>query len=262
MINPVSFRLYSVFHKAGIVPTVSYVIPIHAGAANSTHKLPMLRDDTGNHISMLNTHFSELTACYWVWKNADRSGIDAWGLCHYRRYFSKDVYKLGFIKRGKYNYAYTQQNVDSIINDDLYTRLQALLSNHDAVVQRPLFAHREKDTDYTIGQAYAHAHNEEHWKLTLAIIRERYPEYTQSIAIFNNNIKMSYYNMMLAKWKVWDEYLEWLFTILFAVQKRIKISTDPYQSRVFGFLSERLLNLYLLHHNLKLAYVTIALFEK
>ena len=32
-----------------------------------------------------------------------------------------------------------------------------------------------------------------------------------------------------------------MFYILFELEKRIEIPSDPYQSRVFGFLSERLM---------------------
>ena len=40
--------------------------------------------------------------------------------------------------------------------------------------------------------------------------------------------------------------MKWVFTILFELEKRIDISNyDNYQARVFGFLSERLFNVYI-----------------
>jgi Domain of unknown function (DUF4422) len=60
---------------------------------------------------------------------------------------------------------------------------------------------------------------------------------------------------------VWDAYLEWLFSILFEVERRIIIPEDPYQARVFSFLSERLLHLYVHHNQLAVAYLPIASFD-
>ncbi|BCK75075.1 hypothetical protein AA0242T_1447 [Acetobacter aceti NRIC 0242] len=44
-------------------------------------------DDTGDNISDLNKHFSELTVLYWAWKNDLPSYFIS--LVHYRRYFTK-----------------------------------------------------------------------------------------------------------------------------------------------------------------------------
>ena len=58
--------------------------------------------------------------------------------------------------------------------------------------------------------------------------------------------------MMICSKENWDNYHEWLFDILFELEKNIQISEDSYQKRVFGFISERLLNLYLIHNNKKI----------
>lgn len=46
------------------------------------------------------------------------------------------------------------------------------------------------------------------------------------------------------KKEVFNDYCQWLFNILSEVENSITIPTDPYQARVFGFLAERLLNIY------------------
>ncbi|EXC31183.1 hypothetical protein J520_2287 [Acinetobacter sp. 869535] len=41
-----------------------------------------------------------------------------------------------------------------------------------------------------------------------------------------------------------------MFKILFELEKELDISSyNSYQKRIFGFLSERLFNVFLLHHN-------------
>jgi hypothetical protein len=46
---------------------------------------------------------------------------------------------------------------------------------------------------------------------------------------------------------LFDAYCAWLFDILFELEKRLDISTySDYDKRVFGFVSERLLDVYLI----------------
>lgn len=58
-------------------------------------------------------------------------------------------------------------------------------------------------------------------------------------------------NMFFTKWPLFDAYSEWLFTILFELEKRVKLSTYEYQRRVFGFMAERLIDVYCHYHKLK-----------
>ena len=54
------------------------------------------------------------------------------------------------------------------------------------------------------------------------------------------------------KKKYFDEYCSWLFSILFEVEKKLNISNySPNDARVFGFLGERLLDVWLDANNLK-----------
>ena len=57
--------------------------------------------------------------------------------------------------------------------------------------------------------------------------------------------------MLICKKDRFDNYCKWLFDILFELEKRIEISSDSYQARVFGFLSERLMLLYVATNNLR-----------
>lgn len=58
--------------------------------------------------------------------------------------------------------------------------------------------------------------------------------------------------MFIARRDVFEAYCNWLFTILKEVENHIDVSSyDNYNKRVFGFLSERLLDVYIDHNNLK-----------
>ena len=49
-----------------------------------------------------------------------------------------------------------------------------------------------------------------------------------------------------------NNYCSWLFPILFELESRIDISNyDPVQKRIFGYLGERLLNVYVAAEKIK-----------
>jgi hypothetical protein len=66
---------------------------------------------------------------------------------------------------------------------------------------------------------------------------------------------LSHFNMFITKKNIFDNYCEWLFRLLFEVEKDVKISPYTYQARVFGFMSERLLQLYVVHNKLNVKYL-------
>ena len=70
----------------------------------------------------------------------------------------------------------------------------------------------------------------------MLIMQEKYPEYSNSISKYlDNNNEIYLMNIFIAKSEWVNKYCEWLFSILFEVEKNISISDDNYQKRVFGF---------------------------
>ena len=64
--------------------------------------------------------------------------------------------------------------------------------------------------------------------------------------------------MMICRKDLWNQYCEWLFPILFELEKEIDIlQYNGYQQRVFGFLAERLLNIWVRHQKLKVCHIFI-----
>ena len=74
-------------------------------------------------------------------------------------------------------------------------------------------------------------------------IRDRYlPEFDRQM----KKTKGHKFNMFIMKRYAVDEYCEWLFDILFELEKRLDISNYSLKdSRVFGYVSERLLDVWL-----------------
>ena len=57
------------------------------------------------------------------------------------------------------------------------------------------------------------------------------------------------YNMMIAKREVLDQYCQWLFPILFELEKVVDVDgLSSFDARLFGRVSEILFNVWLRHH--------------
>lgn len=64
--------------------------------------------------------------------------------------------------------------------------------------------------------------------------------------------------MMITDFKKYSAYCEWLFDILFELEKNVDMTGyTPYESRLYGFLSERLLNVWVLHNGLRVCNVRV-----
>ena len=62
----------------------------------------------------------------------------------------------------------------------------------------------------------------------------------------------------ICKKNIFDNYCEWLFDILFDLEKKIVVNyEDNYQKRVLAFLSERLMTVYALHNRMDVKYIPI-----
>lgn len=70
------------------------------------------------------------------------------------------------------------------------------------------------------------------------------------------------YNMLIASSGVFDAYCEWLFPILFRLEQQISLEgRDVYQRRVFGFLSERLMDVWVRANSVKVLETPVILEE-
>lgn len=217
-------------HKLYTMPTDSMYVPIHVGKELSSISLPYCGDNTGNHISMKNPHYCELTALYWAWKNISSDYV---GMVHYRRHFiCEKNFKLYFIKN-KFPYILKENELESILNE------------YDIVL--PKLRNYYIETNYS---HYIHAHPAESLDKTQEIIHSLFPEYDIAFQTVMERTKAHMFNIFLMKKEIFDNYCQWLFTILFELEKQLDISSyDSYNQRIFGFVSELLLDVYLLKHN-------------
>jgi hypothetical protein len=212
-------------------------LPLHVGKAGKDLELGFQGDNTGDNISEKNPTFCELTGLYWAWKNLDSDYI---GLSHYRRYF-----------RGKSE----KDKWDCILTT---AQAEALLQKSPVVLPKKRRYYIE-----TAYNQYVHAHPAEPLDLALKLAADQGENYAHVVEAMKQRSWTHIYNMFLRRRDIFDGYCTWLFDILFQLEERIDISGySQYDRRVFGFVSERLLDVYLEANGISYLEVPVMFMEK
>lgn len=229
--------IYVITHKIfdSSILTDSHYRILHVGK-NSNSKDDYLKDDVDDNISEKNKSFCELTGLYWIWKNINCDPDEITGIVHYRRYFCN---RLNDIR-----YAYCNV-LPTIIS---YKDIKKYLNQYDIILPKPIKSIK------TAEEVYKYYHHPEDLELTKKVISELNHEY---LTTFNKVLNYHFYyygNMMICTRKMLTDYCSWLFPILFEVERKNDETKyrDTYQSRVYGFLAERLLPVWVIYNNYKI----------
>ena len=216
-------------HKEYCLPQSDCYLPIQVGAEGKDRlECAVAYDSAGENISTKNSSYCELTAVYWAWKNLE---ADYYGLCHYRRYF-----------RGKKGIAEDSEIIRWI---------------EQGKVILPRRRNYYIETNYS---QYIHAHHKQDLDQCRMVMSEMYPDDTPYLDAVMNRTWGHRFNMFIMKKDLFFDYCEWLFGILFELEKRLEISDySEYDSRVFGFVAERLMDIYMESHDI--GYMEIPVFE-
>lgn len=226
-------------HKKYWMPDDEVYLPIHVGKEGK-QDLGYVGDDTGDNISLKNPNYCELTAIYWAWKNLKADYV---GLVHYRRYFTNHNFRDCEKKKQD---ILTKQDFESILKDV------------DIIVPD-----KRKYYIETIRSHYNHSYYEKDLNETEKIVKEFYPEYEKAFTKVMKRTWAHMFNMFVMRRDYFDEYCKWLFAILFELEKRIDISNyTTMEARVFGFISELLLDVWLETRQIKYKEVNVSFMEK
>lgn len=225
--------IYVITHKkfnVERIPSKGYQI-LQVGGSHKINE-SFLTDDSGNNISFKNKCYCELTGLYWIWKNASYDDSNIVGLIHYRRFF---VTNFDYMLYKAFN------RPPRIAPFSFFER--KIEDNVIAVARHLSF-------DMTMYEQYATCHIGSDLDKVRNIIVRLFPQYIESFDTCMKSRRLCPYNMFVSTKKTMDEYCEWLFTILFKLEESIDYNLyDDYQKRVFGFISERLLNVWIYHNS-------------
>lgn len=212
-------------HKQYEMPSDKMYIPVQVGRAVNKTPLPYIGDNSGKNISWKNANYCELTAVYWAWKNLNADYI---GLAHYRRHFCVTPWYLGL----------TKNKANKVMTLD---KASKLLDKYDVILPKKRHYWIE-----TLMSHYQHTHQIKDLKATRSIIKIKYPQYIESFDKVMNRKSAHMFNMFIMRRDIFEAYSEWLFDILLQLEKQIDISDySPCEARVFGYISELLLDVWL-----------------
>lgn len=225
--------LVSVF-KSSAEPYGNILFPVSAGAERYTEKETVLsmRDDTGEHISAKNPSYCELTVQYWAWKNLS---CDVCGLFHQRRFLD-----------------FSGKHIDRpyrIFDEPDIATLQSVGMDSktvsDLTDKYPIIATRRENLYETVENYYNRNDRQQFDDIGLLreIIKEKYPEYALSAEKYFQGTESYFCNIFVMDKARFNDYSEWLFTILFEYEQRKP--KQFFYPREMGKLGERLFGVYM-----------------
>jgi hypothetical protein len=194
--------------------------PIHVGRAVSPYKDEMSwmqGDNTGDNISSKNGSYCEMTAHYWIWKNVHDT--EYVGVCHYRRFFGIDL---------------SENNIKDVMADA------------DVLMVEPSW---HVDSVYSYFAKFMGAEN---MTILSMVMRKRFPEYFKTLENICDGIKFHPFNMLLCRKGLFDDYCQWMFTILEECEKYIMPSPYTNARRALAYMAELLTGVYFIHRQLRI----------
>lgn len=211
--------VYIATHIDTLLPQEKGYVPLQVGA--EIHPpLPYARDNTGLHISGKNPHYCELTGLYWVWCNTDD---EYKGLVHYRRFFTLGGHLL------------TEEEI------------RYYLTDHDIILPRPEPLRESAWQEFCLHSGFEKDLIRTR-EAVAAVDGMMLPAFDRVMA----GRQLHLYNMLIAPADEFDAYCRWLFAVLTQVERGTDFTGyTPYQRRLYGFLGERLLNVWVAHRGLK-----------
>lgn len=226
-------------HKPYWMPDDASYLPLEVGASMRTNHTSYQYDNYGANISCKNDTYCELTGLYWAWKNLH---ADYKGLVHYRRHFVS-----GFPLR-------TASKRSAILRREDYERI---FQHSDILLPKKRHYYIETNASH-----YIHAHHRKDLVTLETVIREHAPDCAACFQRQMHRTSAHMFNMMVMRADLFDQYAAWLFDILGEVERRTDLTGySAYERRVYGFLSELLLDVWIERHGYPYQEADVAFME-
>ncbi len=125
-----------------------------------------------------------------------------------------------------------------------------LLQEYDIILPQGYKNHYNLPCDEGLDNygIYAHYHYAKDLDKIIELIKSRHPEMQAALesTLFTYPPRWHIANIFIMRKELYFAYCEWLFSLLFDLSKETDLSDyTPYQARIYGFLSERMFNIWL-----------------
>ncbi len=232
-------NVYSVIHKdyPNMLKSRKY---IGVGNNKNIQNVEVYDSYGEDNLSIKNKNYAELTALYWIWKNDNSDYI---GLEHYRRFFyHKYLSVFKYIPVSK-------------------RKMVKYLKKYDVILPEriPLSIFGAKN----IFEFYKTCHYGEDLETAGKVIKQMYPEYSEDFDTVMNLDSIFLCNMFVMSKELLNKYCNWIFPIFSELEKIFDM--DKYkdnQTRVFGFMGERLFNVWIHHQNVRIKHLGVCKLEE
>lgn len=213
----------------------------------------MIGDDTGDNISGLNRSLCEVTGQYWAWKNYEALGNpDYIGFMQYRRQFIFTPEKIKDLDKHKHDIGYPSirffnPTPDLLNNLGLTDNvIRKYMTHYDIILPKisnlGLIGVTSLRNDFVDHIEGTHI---EDFDTMHALVKQKHPELTDVIEEQTSTPFKYMYMMYIVPKEVFFDYMEFVFPILFDLQKQI--DTTGYSvngKRTVGYLAELLCDCY------------------
>jgi hypothetical protein len=233
-----------VSHVALDSPTADGYRIVYVGAHAETlaARTPNAWLDRGNFVNIhaKNHQYCELTALYAA-PHLLSAQDESLGLVHYRRRFlTGRVPLLSWLNRKAHKNRLVA--VHGWLGRHLQcgnTEFKSLLRSHDIVLPEAV------RLPGGIRQQYALHHSSDDLQAARAALALLQPDDLPAFDRYLGQDRTRLFNMFVAQRDLAQAYIDWLFPLLSEVERNVSLDgRTAYQARVFGFLGERLLNVF------------------
>ncbi len=222
--------------------------------------------------------FGELRGLHWCWKEKKEKKYKYYGLMQYRRYFLKPrggvlTFSL-FLESKIFNYIrgltyrfntpifkkiitkserikgnwlhFGSRDFDRSLTNEISQFnyfVKNNFKNYDFMVAEPRYSVNNLKVEYLSSQNFP-----EDLVILREIIQKYHSQYLQTFDEVWSSNKLYEHNMFIMKDKYFESYMDWLFDIVFRLEKEMDFENrTSHQQRAIGFISERLLTVFFEH---------------
>lgn len=228
-----SIQAYIIYHRDFPFPPPS---PFHTIVAKGDYhinpEMPHVRDDTGINVSHRQSSWAELTAMYWVWKNAKKTEVV--GFPQYRR----QLWMLGQNLSGKVRIEPNAQNLATLVSQAHFEAAYKLLTYSDCIVAD------EVNLSQSLAHNFLGYFPKETWDCFSDSLKFLGIEFVKNKDWWFQTCGMHYAHLFYMRWSEFDEYMQHLMVLLEHTDP-VFDKHIPQHERIQAHLIERFFNYYL-----------------